>query len=49
MTLDEALDRLSDHRAVLLINERFQPGLRCRFRAPSFMLDDGEIESGVCG
>jgi protein strawberry notch len=46
VSLDEALSRLSDHRAVLLINERSgRPAVQ--IPAPSFMLDDGEIESRV--
>jgi protein strawberry notch len=43
VTLDEALGRLSDHRAVLLINER-SGRAALQVPAPSFMLDDGEIE-----
>ena len=46
VSLDEALNRLSDHRAVLLINERSgRPAVQVP--APSFMLDDGEIENRV--
>jgi predicted RNA methylase len=46
VTLDDALGRLSDQRAVLLINERSnRPAVQ--IPAPSFMLDDGEIESRV--
>ena len=46
VTLDDALGRLSDHRAVLLINERSgRPAVQ--IPAPSFMLDDGEIEQRV--
>jgi hypothetical protein len=46
VTLDDALGRLSDQRAVLLINERsYRPAVQ--IPAPSFMLDDGEIESRV--
>src|SRR2546430_2520417 len=41
--LDDALGRLSDHRAVLLINER-SGRAAAQIPAPSFMLDDGEIE-----
>jgi hypothetical protein len=41
--LDDALGRLSDHRAVLLINER-SGRAAVQIPAPSFMLDDGEIE-----
>ena len=44
--LDEALGRLSDHRAVLLINER-SGRAAVQIPAPSFMLDDGEIERRV--
>src|SRR5205823_4784058 len=43
VTLDEALDRLSDPRAVLLINER-SGRAAVQVPAPSLMLDDGEIE-----
>ena len=46
VTLDEALDRLSDPRAVLLINER-SGRAAVQIPAPSFMLDDGEIERRV--
>ena len=46
VTLDDALGRLSDHRAVLLINER-SGRAAVQIPAPSFMLDDGEIESRV--
>ena len=43
---DDAIGRLSDHRAVLLINERSnRPAVQ--IPAPSFMLDDGEIEKRV--
>jgi hypothetical protein len=46
VALGEALDRLSDSHAVLLINERSnRPAVQ--MPAPSFMLDDGEIESRV--
>ena len=46
VSLDDALGRLSDHRAVLLINERSsRPAVQ--IPAPSFMLDDGEIERRV--
>jgi hypothetical protein len=46
VSLDDALGRLSDHRAVLLVNERSgRPALQ--MPAPSFMLDDGEIERRV--
>ena len=43
LKLDDALDRLSDHRAVLLINDR-SGRAAVQASAPSFMLDDGEIE-----
>ena len=46
VTLDEALDRLSDPRAVLLINER-SGRAAVQVPAPSLMLDDGEIERRV--
>jgi hypothetical protein len=46
VTLDEALDRLSDPRALLLINER-SGRVAVRVPAPSLMLDDGEIERRV--
>ena len=46
ISLDDAIGRLSDHRAVLLINERSnRPAVQ--IPAPSFMLDDGEIEKRV--
>jgi predicted RNA methylase len=46
VTLDDALGRLSDHSAVLLVNERSgRPAVQVP--APSFMLDDGEIEKRV--
>jgi predicted RNA methylase len=46
VTLDEALDRLSDSCAILLVNER--SGLAAvQVPAPSLMLDDGEIERRV--
>jgi predicted RNA methylase len=44
--LDDALDRLSGRRAVLLINER-SGRAAVQVPAPSFMLDDGEIERRV--
>ena len=45
-SLEDALDRLRDHRAVLLVNERSgRPAVQ--IPAPSFMLDDGEIEARV--
>ncbi|MGY2909181.1 strawberry notch-like NTP hydrolase domain-containing protein [Bradyrhizobium sp. URHC0002] len=46
VTLDDALGRLSDHRAVLLINAR-SGRTAIQIPAPSFMLDDGEIERRV--
>ena len=46
MTLDEALDRLADPRAVLLINAR-SGRAAVQVPAPSLMLDDGEIERRV--
>ncbi len=46
VSLDDVLARLSDHRAVLLINERSNRAA-VQIPAPSFMLDDGEIESRV--
>lgn len=44
--LDDALARRSDHRAVLLINER-SGRAAVQLPAPSFMLDDGKIERRV--
>jgi hypothetical protein len=44
--LDDALGRLSDRRIVLLINERSNR-VAVQIPAPSFMLDDGEIEQRV--
>jgi hypothetical protein len=44
--LDEALDRFSDPRAVLLVNER-SGRAAVQVPAPSLMLDDGEIERRV--
>jgi len=46
VSLDDALARRSDHRAVLLINER-SGRAAVQLPAPSFMLDDGEIERRV--
>ena len=46
VTLIEALDRLCDRRAVLLINER-SGRAAVQVPAPSLMLDDGEIERRV--
>ena len=46
VTVDDVIGRLSDLRAVLLINERSnRPAVQ--IPAPSFMLDDGEIEKRV--
>lgn len=46
VSLEDALGRLGDHRAVLLVNERSgRPAVQ--IPAPSFMLDDGEIEPRV--
>jgi len=46
VTLDDALDRLSDSCGVLLVNER-SGRAAVQVPAPSFMLDDGEIERRV--
>jgi predicted RNA methylase len=46
VSLDDALGRLSDQRAVPLINER-SGRAAVQVPAPSFMLDDGEIERRV--
>ncbi|MVT54295.1 methylase [Bradyrhizobium yuanmingense] len=46
VSLDDALARRSDHRAILLINER-SGRAAVQLSAPSFMLDDGEIERRV--
>ena len=46
VTQDEALDQLSDPRALLLINER-SGRAAVQVPAPSLMLDDGEIERRV--
>jgi hypothetical protein len=46
VSLDEALARRSDDRAVLLINER-SGRAAVQLPAPSFMLDDGVIERRV--
>jgi hypothetical protein len=46
VTLDDALDRFSDPRALLLSNER-SGRAAVQVRAPSLMLDDGEIERRV--
>ncbi|TYO68507.1 methylase [Bradyrhizobium hipponense] len=46
MTLDQALDCLANARAVLLVNER-SGRAAVQVPAPSFMLDDGEIERRV--
>jgi hypothetical protein len=45
-TLDQALDHLSDPRAVLLVNDRSGRGA-VQTPAPSLMLDDGEIERRI--
>ena len=46
VTLDQALDRLSDKRAVLMVNT--QSGRAAvQVPAPSVMLDDGEVERRV--
>ncbi len=46
VTLDDALDRLSDPRALLLLNEH-SGRAAVQVSAPSLMLDDGEIERRV--
>jgi hypothetical protein len=46
LTLDDALGRLADRRAVLLVNER-SGRAAVQVPAPSLMLDDGEIEQRV--
>ena len=46
MTLDEALDHLTDPRSMLLVNER-SGRAAVQIPAPSLMLDDGEIERRV--
>ncbi|MET4323627.1 putative RNA methylase [Bradyrhizobium sp. RT5a] len=46
VSLDDALGRLSDRGAVRLINER-SGRAAVQLAAPSFMLDDGEIERRV--
>jgi hypothetical protein len=46
LTLDDALGRLQDRRAVLLVNER-SGRVAVQVPAPSLMLDDGEIEQRV--
>ena len=45
-TLDQALDLLSDRRALLLVNDR-SGRAAVQIPAPSLMLDDGEIERRV--
>jgi predicted RNA methylase len=45
-SLEDALARLGDHRAVLLVNDRSGRSA-VQIPAPSFMLDDGEIEVRV--
>ncbi|MCK1626313.1 strawberry notch family protein [Bradyrhizobium sp. 160] len=47
LTLDQVLDYLADARALLLVNER-SGRAAVQIPAPSFMLDDGEIERRVC-
>ncbi|MGY2883407.1 putative RNA methylase [Bradyrhizobium sp. USDA 4524] len=44
--LDDALARRSDHHAILLLNER-SGRAAVQLPAPSFMLDDGEIERRI--
>ena len=46
VTLDQALDRLSDKRAVLLVNTQYGRAA-VQVPAPSVMLDDGEVERRV--
>lgn len=46
VSLDDALAHVSDPRAILLINER-SGRAAVQVAAPSFMLDDGEIERRV--
>ena len=46
LTLDEALDRLKDPRAVLFVNRKSHRAA-VQIPAPSQMLDDGEIERRV--
>jgi predicted RNA methylase len=46
VTLDEALDRLSDRRALLLVNDR-SGRAAVQVPAPSLMLDDGEVERRI--
>ncbi|MFG1346523.1 strawberry notch-like NTP hydrolase domain-containing protein [Ancylobacter sp. VNQ12] len=46
VTLDEAMDLLSDRRAMLLVNDR-SGRAAVQVPAPSLMLDDGEIERRV--
>ncbi len=46
LTLDDALDRAADPRAVLLVNER-SGRAAVQVPAPSLMLDDGEVERRV--
>jgi len=46
VTLDQALDHLSDPRAVLLVNDR-SGRAAVQTPAPSLMLDDGEIERRI--
>jgi len=46
VNLDDVLGRLFDHRVILLVNER-SGRAALQIPAPSFMLDDGEIERRV--
>jgi predicted RNA methylase len=46
VTLSEALERLSDHRARLLVNSQSSRAA-VQIPAPSVMLDDGEVERRV--
>jgi len=46
VTLEEAFDRLSDSTGVLLVNKR-SGRAAVQVPAPSFMLDDGEVERRV--
>ncbi len=46
VTLDEAMELLSDRRAMLLVNDR-SGRAAVQVSAPSLMLDDGEIERRV--
>jgi hypothetical protein len=46
ITLDQAFDLLSEHRAILLVNDR-SGRAAVQVPAPAIMLDDGEIERRV--